>query len=71
MEGVLTQISVRTGEVRRHPSFFDPPVVEVNLEPGHSIISFEIERSNPYASHRKTCDWRWRLVTAWQDHDGQ
>jgi hypothetical protein len=55
---MLTQIEKREGWVNRVRGL-DPPVVELHLEPGEYIVSFELRESYLTSPERKTSDWYW------------
>lgn len=58
---MLVQLVPRKGEINRVPIGETPRLVELDLEPGQYVVSFEI-RSLPSGPHRSTEDWWW---TAW------
>jgi hypothetical protein len=60
---VLVQIVKRRGVVDRVPRG-EEPVVELKLEPGQYVVSFELREAPWVRADRKTTDWRWTAYVA-------
>lgn len=58
---IYTQVSKKAGRIDRVRDG-QTPVVDLLLQPGQYIVSFELEPVVLFHSERKTVDWTWEAI---------
>ena len=58
---MIATVRVEVGEVLRVRDGATP-TVDLDLQPGEDLISFDLVEHTPWESDRVTADWQWRAV---------